>query len=104
MEERLFAIDGGVGPTPMLPRTSKGGARPGNVWVENALFDYMCEGLNPFSDRQVRRYARGCLRVIRKGQRFLRKGWITFEMCEVSSRHCTWCAPSVESAPVKVRA
>lgn len=97
----LFATESN--PPALIPRTSKGGARPGNVWILNALHDYMCEGLNPFADRNRRRYARECMRVIRKGQRYLRKGWITFEMCEVSSRHCTLCAPSVEAAPSKVR-
>lgn len=104
METGLFAIDGGAARVmPLAEKSSKGGTRPGHVWIPNAVHDYNCEGLNPFADRDKRHYARGCDRVISRGQRYLRKAWLTFDGCEISSRHCTQCAPSVEVMPSRIR-
>lgn len=100
MEGRLFTVES---TTRFVPKGTRKGTRPSYVWIDNAIQDYHCEGLNPFSARTNRRYARGCNRVVRRGDKYLRKAWITFDGMDVNSRHCEYCAPQVRETSSQIR-
>lgn len=77
------------------PNGAKGGTRKGHNWVEYALWPFTCEGLNPLSDADARRFSADHDHI-QVGQRYLRKIWRTNEGVEFVSRHCKACGREIE--------
>lgn len=76
-----------------IPPKGSAGSQRGHIWVDAAVVDYFCEGVDPWLPRRI--FAVGHADIAR-GDRFLKKLWITRgddrDMGPVVTRHCAACA------------
>jgi hypothetical protein len=81
---------------PVSVTSRKGGTPPAHVWVAQAVSGFQCEGLNPLAPLDKRVFAEQHFGHINRGERFLRKCWISGNGTEFRTRHCAACGDELE--------